>query len=144
MDLVEQLQKLQSLREQGALSEEEFALAKARVIQDAARSSPLAGAAALGQRAGNGINQLQRSWHERWIAGVCGGLAVQTNIPTWAWRILFVLATMLHGIGLLMYILMWIFVPMERPKLLAPAVAAPSSSPAAPPPIPSGERIDPK
>lgn len=110
MGLIEQLQKLQTLREQNALSEDEFTRAKQRVIDDAGRPAPRVAAA---------IDGLRRSWHDRWIAGVCGGLAAQTNVPTWAWRILFILTTFLHGIGALIYLLMWIFVPLDRPVLAA-------------------------
>jgi phage shock protein C len=37
-----------------------------------------------------------------------------TGIPSWSWRILFVLSAFLHGLGLLMYVLLWIFVPREE------------------------------
>ena len=44
---------------------------------------------------------------------MCGGLGDQTGIPAWSWRILFVLAAFLHGVGVLMYVLLWIFVPVQ-------------------------------
>ena len=148
MELIEQLQKLQAMREQGALSEEEFTQAKKRVIDAAARATHDAssGAAPL-QRASAAINGLQRSWHERWIAGVCGGLAVQTGIPTWTWRILCMLATLLHGFGILIYVLMWIFVPLERPQTEkvvtpdAPTAAPTASATTTPPPVPASANV---
>ncbi len=118
MDLAEQLQKLQSLREQGVLSEEEFTLAKKRVLDgtDTASNGPAASAPPPST-----LHQLRRSSRDRWIGGVCGGLGVMSNIPSWAWRILFVLALCLHGVGLLVYILLWIFVPLQT-EVVPPAV----------------------
>lgn len=109
MNLADQLQKLQSLREQGALTEEEFVLAKRRVLDGASQSSGE-------QRTSGGhsaLHQLKRSTADRWIGGVCGGLAATTNLPSWSWRILFLLTILLQGLGLLVYILLWIFIPLQ-------------------------------
>lgn len=111
MSLADDLQKLQNLREQGALTDEEFVLAKKRLLDgtadapDPQPARPSAPASAL--------RQLRRSLRDRWIGGVCGGLAEVTGIPSWAWRILFVLTALLHGLGIVMYILLWIFVPVQ-------------------------------
>ena len=111
MNLPDDLQKLYNLREQGALTEEEFALAKTRLLEGMAEESqpktdkPREPAASL--------NQFRRSLTDRWIGGVCGGLGETTGIPSWSWRILFVLTALLHGIGVVMYILLWIFVPLQ-------------------------------
>ena len=111
MNLPDDLQKLYNLREQGALTEEEFALAKTRLLEGMAEESqpktdkPREPAASL--------NQFRRSLTDRWIGGVCGGLGETTGIPSWSWRILFVLTALLHGIGVIMYILLWIFVPLQ-------------------------------
>lgn len=122
MDLADQLQKLQSLREQGALTEEEFTMAKKRLL-DPAEPAPASSAtgASAANRAQSAMHQLRRSIHDRWIGGVCGGLAQTTNIPSWAWRILFVLTALLHGLGLVMYILLWIFLPLDLPVARAAA-----------------------
>src|SRR5258706_178462 len=72
------------------------------------------------------LHRLRRSNHDRWIGGVCGGLGVMSNIPSWAWRILFVLALCLHGVGLLVYILLWIFVPLQAEVVLPAAKVEPS------------------
>jgi phage shock protein C len=113
MNISDELQKLQTLREQGALNEEEFTAAKKRVLEDSgvcAKSSST--------RSPSALHQLTRSKSDRWIGGVCGGLAAMTNIPTWSWRLLFVLALLLHGLGLVMYLLLWVFVPLEREQLM--------------------------
>ena len=110
MDLADQLQKLQTLHEQGGLTPEEFTLAKKRVL-DAAASQELPRSAAA--KTPSALNELRRSTTDKWFGGVCGGIAKQTAIPAWSWRILFLLMVLLHGIGLLAYVLLWIFVPLE-------------------------------
>jgi phage shock protein C len=114
MNISDELQKLQTLREQGALNEEEFTAAKKRVLGDSGVCRKENAA-----RAPSALHQLTRSKSDRWIGGVCGGLAAMTNIPAWSWRLLFVLALLLHGLGLVMYLLLWVFVPLEQPQLMA-------------------------
>ncbi len=114
MNISDELQKLQALREQGALNEDEFTAAKKRVLEDSG-----VGAKSGSSRPPSALHQLTRSKSDRWIGGVCGGLAAMTNIPTWSWRLLFVLALLLHGLGLVMYLLLWVFVPLEQPQLMA-------------------------
>jgi phage shock protein C len=118
MNLADDLQKLQTLREQGALSEEEFVQAKKRLLEDDAKLGNGEGRK-VNERTPSVLHQLHRSRDDRWVAGVSGGLAKLTNIPTWAWRILFVLTGLLHGVGVVMYILLWIFVPLEVKALPA-------------------------
>jgi phage shock protein PspC (stress-responsive transcriptional regulator) len=111
MTMADELQKLQTLREQGALTEEEFLLAKKRVIDGEPAAEPVR---ARADQSGNALQQLRRSMTDRWIGGVAGGLAQMTAIPSWAWRILFILTMLLHGLGALVYLLLWIFVPLEQ------------------------------
>lgn len=51
---------------------------------------------------------------DRWIGGVCGGLGENTPVPSWIWRLLFVLMVLCFGTGFLLYILLWIFVPRKK------------------------------
>lgn len=56
--------------------------------------------------------RLYRSRRERMIAGVCGGLAEYFGIdPTWI-RLIFILFFFLGGSALLIYIIMWLIVPL--------------------------------
>ena len=117
MPLPDELERLNALHERGALTDEEFALAKKRLLEatpDAMRSD------AKIAREPSTLSRLHRSLTDRWLGGVCGGLDELTGIPAWSWRILFVLTTFLHGLGVLMYILLWIFVPVQKvaPKAL--------------------------
>jgi phage shock protein C len=70
----------------------------------------------------NWLQNFTLSNHDRWIGGVCGGLGEQTPVPSWAWRLLFVLFVIFLGSGLLVYILLWIFVP-RKPKEDQPMAA---------------------
>lgn len=57
--------------------------------------------------------RLYRSRTNRWIAGVCGGLAEYLNVDTTAVRIAFVLLALWQGFGALLYLLIVIMVPDE-------------------------------
>lgn len=129
MSMSDEIEKLHRLHGQGALTDEEFTLAKKRLIDGIeSRAAPAQPAKPQGESRRNGaLNEFKLSNQDRWIAGVCGGLAELTQIPAWSWRILFVLTGLLHGLGVLMYILLWIFVP-RRASVVAAPMAAPSQS----------------
>jgi len=59
----------------------------------------------------NWLANFTKSDTDRWISGVCGGLGEHTPVPSWAWRLLFCLMVVCFGTGILVYILLWIFVP---------------------------------
>jgi phage shock protein C len=61
------------------------------------------------------LHNFTKSETDRWIGGVCGGLGEHTPVPSWVWRLLFTLLVIFFGTGLLIYILLWIFVP-RKPK----------------------------
>ena len=61
----------------------------------------------------NWLRALTKSADDRWIGGICGGLGEHSPIPSWAWRLLFVLLFIIYGTGLFIYILLWIFVPTK-------------------------------
>jgi len=104
MSLSEELGRLGALHERGVLSDEEFARAKARV---------LGGAPAAALPAFTAANALRRSREDRWLGGVCGGIARVTGVESWLWRLLFTLLALCVGTGVLVYLLMWILVPAD-------------------------------
>ena len=108
----DELNKLADLHQRGILSDEEFARAKARVLSGSAatRTSPPV----------NALNQLRRSTDDRWLGGVCGGIARVTGMPSWVWRLIFLLGTVCAGTGIALYVLLWILVPEEQRYLPAP------------------------
>jgi phage shock protein C len=105
MALSDDLNKLAELRASGALTEEEFARAKARLLdaQHAHVEEPVVTA----------VNAFRRSRSDRVLGGVCGGMARVTGIESWVWRLLFAVLFIFAGAGLLVYLLLWIFVPSE-------------------------------
>ena len=99
----DELAKLGELHQRGVLNDEEFARAKQRVLEGACSRGP----------AGRALHALHRSRDDRWLGGVCGGIAKVSGAPSWVWRLLFTLLLVCGGTGLLLYMLLWIFVPEE-------------------------------
>jgi len=115
MNLSDEIKRLHELHQAGALSDAEFEQAKARVLS--AASTPPGPGVNLNKHGesiiGSNLNTLRRSRLDRWLGGVCGGLALATGVETWLWRLMFVLFTLTFGFGLAIYLLLWIFVPEE-------------------------------
>jgi len=109
MSVADEVEKLHRLREQGALTDEEFTKAKSVLIDG---QSPSGGATY--SSVGDPLRNFFRSKNDRWLGGVCGGLGELTSVPSWFWRLLFTVFALFGGVGLVLYILMWIFVP-NRP-----------------------------
>jgi phage shock protein PspC (stress-responsive transcriptional regulator) len=108
----DELGKLGDLHQRGILSDEEFARAKARVLSGLPSAQPAPPVSAL--------NAMRRSLSDRWLGGVCGGIAQVTGVPSWVWRLIFTFGIVFAGTGLALYILLWILVPAEQLYLPAP------------------------
>ncbi len=106
MTLSDELSKLAELHSSGCLTEDEFRRAKERLLySERMRSSdPVVSA----------VNAFRRSRSDRWLGGVCGGIARSTGTDSWIWRLLFAALFICAGAGLLLYVLLWIFVPTEN------------------------------
>jgi phage shock protein C len=105
MALADELSRLAELHANGGLTEEEFKRAKERLLnpEQTRSNDPLASV----------VNTFRRSRSDRWIGGVCGGIARSTGMEAWIWRLLFAALFICAGAGLLLYVLLWIFVPSE-------------------------------
>ncbi len=57
--------------------------------------------------------QLRRSRTDRKISGVCGGLAQFLGIDSTAVRVAMALLTLLGGMSLIVYVVMWLLIPEE-------------------------------
>jgi phage shock protein PspC (stress-responsive transcriptional regulator) len=109
MTLSDELSKLEELRARGTLTDEEFSRAKAHLLS-AGETPPFTTASTPFVAA---VNTFRRSRNDRWIAGVCGGIARVTGVESWVWRLLFTVLFCCAGAGLLVYVLLAIFVPSE-------------------------------
>mgnify|MGYP001601257139 FL=1 len=59
------------------------------------------------------IKRLYRSREDRWIAGVCGGLARYFGVDPLPIRLGFILLSLWSGVGVLIYLIMVLGVPEE-------------------------------
>lgn len=111
MSIADDLIRLEQLRDRGSLSADEFLRAKAWLLAGDAPAEPLL----------RSLNNFRRSASDRWFAGLCGGLAQATGMASWLWRLLFTLMLLCGGAGLVLYVVLWVFVPLQtEPGQLAP------------------------
>ena len=103
MSLADELDKLASLHERGVITAEEFQRLKSRLVDGAS----VEGTSGLVD------STMRRSLDDRWIGGVCGGLARMMGVETWIVRLAVTLLTFFWGTGLVIYVLLWVFVPPE-------------------------------
>lgn len=119
MNVSDEIKRLHELHQAGALNDAEFAQAKTRVLEHADREylerAPLDdklrpdGGADLVHELG----RLRRTRGDRWFGGVCGGLGKASGMESWIWRLVFALFALTFGFGVVIYLLLWIFVPEE-------------------------------
>src|ERR1044071_5470859 len=100
MGIANDLERLAELHKSGAISDAEFARAKARALGETPEAAKNAGT--------HWLHALRRSRTDSWLGGVCGGLAPATGLPAWLLRLVFALLAVCGGTGLLLYVLLWI------------------------------------
>jgi phage shock protein C len=66
------------------------------------------------------VKKLYRSRKDRWLAGICGGIAHYFELDPTIIRVLFVLLSVFAGGGILAYIILWLIIP-EEPEASEPA-----------------------
>ena len=115
MNISDEIKRLHELNQAGALTDAEFEQAKARLLAGSVNlnkgGEPSGGGS--GADLANEFSRLRRSRSDRWLGGVCGGLAKASGMDAWIWRLVFALFTVSFGFGAVVYLLMWIFVPEE-------------------------------
>jgi phage shock protein PspC (stress-responsive transcriptional regulator) len=116
MSISDEIKRLHELHQAGALTDAEFQQAKARILAGSPVNLDKDTAGAT--RCATDINALRRSRSDRWLGGVCGGLAKVTGVESWVWRLMFALFTITFGVGAVLYLLLWIFVPEEENLML--------------------------
>ena len=103
MSLADELEKLALLQERGVITADEFQRVKARLLDGSGLTPALAPLEST----------MRRSLNDRWLGGVCGGLARMLGVQAWIVRLAVTLLTFFWGAGLVIYILLWVFVPEE-------------------------------
>jgi phage shock protein PspC (stress-responsive transcriptional regulator) len=107
MSVSDEIRRLHELHQAGALTDEEFARAKERILNGA----PPAGDS---KDFTSEFASLRRSRSDRWLGGVCGGIAKASGVESWIWRMVFALFFFTFGFGVVIYLLLWIFVPEDE------------------------------
>jgi phage shock protein C len=57
------------------------------------------------------VKRLYRSGNERILGGVCGGIGEYFGVDPTLIRLLWVLFSLAYGMGILLYIIVWVIVP---------------------------------
>ena len=55
--------------------------------------------------------RLRKVEERKWIGGVCAGVAYWLGVPAWLVRLVLTLSVVGFGFGVLLYLLLWIFMP---------------------------------
>jgi phage shock protein PspC (stress-responsive transcriptional regulator) len=105
MGIANDLERLAELHKSGAISDAEFARAKARALGETPEAAKNA--------VTHWLHALRRSRTDSWLGGVCGGLAPATGLPAWLLRLVVALLAVCGGTGLLLYVLLWILLPRD-------------------------------
>jgi phage shock protein PspC (stress-responsive transcriptional regulator) len=113
MSIADEVRKLAELRDSGTLTPLEFERAKARLFGEEGQRAEASSAPAPSEP-GQAAPVLRRAGRDRWIGGVCGGLGRYTGLESWVWRVLFTAAVLFAGFGVLPYLILWIFVPVDE------------------------------
>lgn len=93
--------RLAALHDSSKLSDDEYQRAKARVIEGSAPTP------------GPGAPRMRRSRQDRWLGGVCSGMARFVGLEAWLVRLLFVALLLVGGFGIVTYVLLWVFIPSD-------------------------------
>jgi phage shock protein C len=116
--LSDEIKRLHELHQAGALTDAEFEQAKARILSGAStvsltKESVFTSGSSFDTHRDDLLSGLRRTRLDRWLGGVCGGLARTYGLESWVWRLIFVLFVLTFGFGILIYLLLWVFVPEE-------------------------------
>jgi phage shock protein C len=55
--------------------------------------------------------KLRRIKGKHWLGGVCAGMGYWLRVPTWLLRLAWTVLLLVYGIGGIVYLLLWIFMP---------------------------------
>ena len=66
------------------------------------------------------LRDLKKSATDTKLAGICGGFGEYTPVPSWLWRVIFFVSLFVGGLGLITYILLWLFMPSANTPAVRP------------------------
>jgi phage shock protein PspC (stress-responsive transcriptional regulator) len=55
--------------------------------------------------------KLRRIKGKHWLGGVCAGVGYWLRVPTWLVRLIWTVLLLCYGLGGIVYILLWVFMP---------------------------------
>lgn len=70
------------------------------------------------------LRGLSKSYKDKQLDGICGGLGEHTPLPAWVWRMLFLSLVFFFGGGLLLYLMLAICLPRSAEEIAAEAAKA--------------------
>ncbi|MCE1252971.1 MAG: PspC domain-containing protein [Anaerolineae bacterium] len=73
-------------------------------------------------------NKIYRSQTDKMLSGVCGGLAEKFNIDSSLVRLIFVLLAIFGGHGLLIYVILWLILPVAPDNRVIDVSSHPDAS----------------
>jgi phage shock protein PspC (stress-responsive transcriptional regulator) len=97
---------------------------------EAASDLGVAGSSGFSDFAG-ALRRLTKSRTDEWLGGVCGGLGEHSPLPSWVWRLVFLLLLCCYGTGVLLYVLLWICLPEPRKETERPGTSSVTTASAA-------------
>lgn len=56
--------------------------------------------------------KLRRIKGKHWLGGVCAGIGYWLGVPTWLVRLVWTVLLLAYGLGGILYVLLWIFMPV--------------------------------
>ena len=62
---------------------------------------------------------LRRDGDDKWLAGVCSGIATRLGVDPIVIRAVLVLLVVLGGVGITVYLIAWAFLPNNREEIIA-------------------------
>ena len=73
------------------------------------------------------LHEVKRSRSDKRLGGVCGGFAAHSDIPSWVYRVHFIMLLVV-GVGAVAYIALWICMPIEEIAAESDTVASPAAN----------------
>jgi phage shock protein PspC (stress-responsive transcriptional regulator)/heme/copper-type cytochrome/quinol oxidase subunit 2 len=95
---------------------EDFEEADSPVLQTSKAGSGQANADPQSQPASNGSRKLFRDENNKYVGGVCSGLANYFNVDPTIVRVVFLIALFGMGVGFLTYLVLWLAIPSSATK----------------------------